>query len=55
MMDFTGKGGACILVGLTKTEDGLINWTKCVWKEEKSLGSLELAATRILFILCKIE
>jgi len=28
-------GRACIPVGLTKTWNGLVNWTKCVWKVEE--------------------
>jgi len=35
MVELTGEGKACIPVGLTKTWDGLINWTKCVWKVEE--------------------
>jgi len=31
MVELTGEGRACIPVGLTKTWDGLVNWTKCVW------------------------
>jgi len=31
MVELTGEGTACIPVGLTKTWDGLVNWTKCVW------------------------
>jgi len=32
MTELTGEGRACIPVGLMNTWDGLINWTKCVWK-----------------------
>jgi len=35
MMELTGECRACIPVGPTRTWDGLLNWTKCVWKVEK--------------------
>jgi len=52
MVEVTGEGRACIPVGLTKTWDGLVNYTKCIWKVEKKskkkpwldLGCLEPAA-----------
>jgi len=37
MVELTGEGRACIPVGLTKTWDGLVNWTKCVWKVEEKI------------------
>jgi len=41
MVALTGEGRACIPVGLTKTWDGLINWTKCVWKVEERRKNLD--------------
>jgi len=37
MIESTGEGRACIPVGPTRTWDGLLNWTKCDWKVEKTL------------------
>jgi len=37
MVELTGEGKACIPVGLTKTWNGLVNWTKCVWKVEEKI------------------
>jgi len=37
VVELTDEGWACIPVGLTKSLGGLINWTYCVWKEEKIL------------------
>jgi len=35
MVRWTGEGRSCIPVRLTRTWDGLINWTKSIWKVEE--------------------
>jgi len=42
MVELTGEGRACIPVGLTKTWNGLVIWTKCVWKVEERRKNLDL-------------
>jgi len=47
MMKLTGEGKACILAGLTKTKDSLINWIKCVWKVVESIDLISCVSTSI--------